>query len=86
VQAHQRILTRQPRKQCRVEVQRQRHLIAAIDRLGDDQLLFGGAATRRRRQPPPVGDQEIVNVVSDAHVVNAADQTLQPRQQHALSG
>ena len=38
------------------------------------------------RQAPAIGDEEIVDVVSDAHVVYAADQLLQLRQDHGISG
>jgi hypothetical protein len=82
VQASERILARQALQQRRVQIQRHDDFIAPRDRLGHEQLLVCRAAARRMRQAPAVGDQEVVHVVRDAHVVDAADEILQPRQQH----
>ena len=79
------MLAPQALQQRGIQVQRHPDLaVAAVGPLGDDELLVGCALARRGRQAPTVGDQKVVHVVSDAHIVDAADEILQALEDHAL--
>ncbi len=76
----------QPLQQGGIQIQRDADLTARRRvRFCDQELLIGAVRGRRRRQLATVGDQEVVDVVSDPHIVDVPDQVLELLEDHAVS-
>jgi len=82
VEMFERIGALQTLEEFWIKIQRHADGIALLD---DDELLFARGVGRGLRQAAALGDEKIVHVVRDGHVVDAANEILNPPENHQVS-